>query len=56
MKEQTRTYGYVNDWGWYKSARLDNACGAIVVTKYGCANFMPTMQEVVDVVEDRGGF
>ena len=49
-------YGYVNDWGWYKSARLGNACGAIVVTKHGCANFMPTMQEVLDFVEDRGGF
>ena len=49
-------YGYVNGWGWYKSARLGNACGAIVVTKHGCANFMPTMQEVQKFVEDRGGF
>ena len=30
----------------YRSARLGNACGAIVVTKHGCANFMPTMPEV----------
>lgn len=49
-------YGHVNNWGWYKSARLGNACGAIVVTKHGCANFMPTMQEVLDFVETRGGF
>ncbi len=49
-------YGYVNDWGWYKSARLGNACGAIVVTKHGCANFMPTMQEVLAFVEGYGGF
>ena len=49
-------YGYVNDWGWYKSARLGNACGAIVVTKHGCANFMPTMPEVLEFVEDYGGF
>lgn len=49
-------YGYVNGWGWYKSARLGNACGAIVVTKHGCANFMPTMQEVSDFVDGRGGF
>lgn len=49
-------YGYVNGWGWYKSARLGNACGAIVVTKHGCANFMPTMQEVSDFVDERGGF
>jgi 5-dehydro-2-deoxygluconokinase len=49
-------YGYVNDWGWYKSARLGNACGAIVVTKHGCANFMPTMPEVLEFVEGYGGF
>ena len=49
-------YGYVNGWGWYKSARLGNACGAIVVTKHGCANFMPTMPEVQEFVEGRGGF
>jgi 5-dehydro-2-deoxygluconokinase len=48
-------YGYVNGWGWYKSARLGNACGAIVVTKHGCANFMPTMPEVQEFVEGRGG-
>jgi 5-dehydro-2-deoxygluconokinase len=49
-------YGFVNDWGWYKSARLGNACGAIVVTKHGCANFMPTYDEVMAFVESRGGF
>jgi 5-dehydro-2-deoxygluconokinase len=49
-------YGYVNDWGWYKSARLGNACGAIVVTKHGCANFMPTYDQVMEFVESRGGF
>jgi 5-dehydro-2-deoxygluconokinase len=49
-------YGYVHDWGWYKSARLGNACGAIVVTKHGCANFMPTYDEVMAFVDQRGGF
>jgi len=49
-------YGYVNNWGWYKSARLGNACGAIVVTRHGCANFMPTMEEVMEFVDQRGGF
>jgi 5-dehydro-2-deoxygluconokinase len=39
-------YGYVNGWSLYKAARLGNACGAIVVTKHGCANFMPTMPEI----------
>jgi len=48
-------YGYVNGLGWYKSARMGNACGAIVVTKHGCANFMPTCEEVMAFVEDRGG-
>ena len=38
-------YGYVKGWSWYKAVRLGNACGAIVVTKHGCANFMPTMDE-----------
>ena len=48
-------YGYINGWGWYKSAQLGNACGAIVVTKHGCANFMPTYDEVMAFVEARGG-
>ena len=48
-------YGYVNGWGWYKSARLANACGAILVTKHGCANFMPTLDEVMAFVNGRGG-
>lgn len=49
-------YGYVRGWGWYKSARLGNACGAIVVTQHGCANFMPTLPEVEAFVEGYGGF
>ncbi len=48
-------YGYINGWGWRKSARLGNACGAIVVTKHGCANFMPTYEEVMAFVNERGG-
>ena len=48
-------YGYVKGWGWYKSARLGNACGAIVVTQHGCANFMPTHDEVMVFIEERGG-
>lgn len=48
-------YGYVNNWGWYKSARLGNACGALVVTEHGCANFMPTMDEIMRFVEPYGG-
>jgi 5-dehydro-2-deoxygluconokinase len=48
-------YGYVNGWGWYRAARLGNACGAIVVTKHGCANFMPTMPEIEAFVVPYGG-
>ena len=48
-------YGHINGWGWYKSARLGNACGAIIVTQHGCANFMPTLDEVIAFAEERGG-
>jgi 5-dehydro-2-deoxygluconokinase len=48
-------YGHINGWGWRKAARLGNACGAIVVTKHGCANFMPTYEEVMAFVDARGG-
>lgn len=48
-------YGILNGWDMQKSARLGNATGAIVVTRHGCANFMPTMDELNDFVEQRGG-
>ncbi len=48
-------YGYVQGWDWYKSGRMGNACGAIVVTKHGCANFMPTYEEVMEFVSGYGG-
>ena len=48
-------YGRVTGWDWYKSARMGNGCGAIVVTKHGCANFMPTLPEVETFVEKYGG-
>lgn len=47
-------YGVLNDWDLQKSARLGNATGAIVVTRHGCANFMPTMAEVEEFIEERG--
>ena len=49
-------YGMVNGWDWYKTARLGNACGAILVTKHGCANFTPTHDEVMAFISDHGGF
>lgn len=48
-------YGLVHGRDWYQAARLGNACGAIVVTKHGCANFMPTMAEVEAFVAGYGG-
>src|SRR5712691_11360708 len=49
-------YGYVKGWDWHRSARMGNACGAIVVTRHGCANFMPFEQEALSFIEQRGGF
>jgi 5-dehydro-2-deoxygluconokinase len=49
-------FGHVRGWDWYKAARLGNACGAIVVTRHGCANFMPTHDEAMAFVERHGGF
>lgn len=49
-------YGYLKGWDWRRSARFGNACGAIVVTRHGCANFMPREQEALGFVDERGGF
>jgi 5-dehydro-2-deoxygluconokinase len=49
-------YGYLKGWDWQRSARMGNACGAIVVTRHGCANFMPYEQEALTFIEERGGF
>ncbi len=49
-------YGHLRGWDWQRSARMGNACGAIVVTRHGCANFMPTEREALDFIAGRGGF
>jgi len=49
-------YGVLHGWDWQKSARMGNACGAIVVTRQGCANFMPYETEALQFIEERGGF
>jgi 5-dehydro-2-deoxygluconokinase len=49
-------YGYVKGWDWTRTVRLANACGAIVVTKHGCANFTPTLAEVETFVASQGGW
>ncbi|WP_025762131.1 5-dehydro-2-deoxygluconokinase [Dyadobacter tibetensis] len=50
------SYGLLSGWDLYQSVRMGNACGAIIVTREGCANFMPTQEEVLEFVESRGGF
>jgi 5-dehydro-2-deoxygluconokinase len=49
-------YGYLRGWDWQRSARMGNACGALLVTRHGCANFMPFEQEALTFIEERGGF
>ena len=49
-------YGHLKSWNWHRAARMGNACGAIVVTRHGCANFMPYEQEVLEFIKERGGF
>jgi 5-dehydro-2-deoxygluconokinase len=39
-------YGYLQGWSPERAGRFGNAVGAIVVTRHGCANFMPTLGEV----------
>lgn len=39
-------YGRCQGWDWRASVRLANACGAIVVTRHGCAAAMPRLEEV----------
>jgi len=39
-----------------RAVRVGNASGAIVVTRHGCANFMPTWDEVEAFVAQRGGW
>lgn len=49
-------YGYLKGWDWRRAARMGNACGAIVVTRHGCANFMPYEREALAFIAERGGF
>ncbi|QLB20785.1 5-dehydro-2-deoxygluconokinase [Vespertiliibacter pulmonis] len=40
--------GYLNNEGWEQSCRYANACGALVVSRHGCAPAMPTKKELDD--------
>jgi 5-dehydro-2-deoxygluconokinase len=48
--------GYLEGRPLDRAARMGNACGAIIVTRHGCANFMPTREEVESFVAARGGW
>jgi len=39
-------YGYLQGWNWLQIGRFANACGALVVTRHGCAKAMPYNEEV----------
>jgi 5-dehydro-2-deoxygluconokinase len=47
-------YGHLNGWTHEEAARFGNAVGAIVVTRHGCANFMPALTEVHDFFAAQG--
>ncbi len=49
-------YGHLQGWDLYKACRMGNASGAQLVTKKGCANFMPTLEESMAFIEEKGGF
>ena len=49
-------YGLLKGWDLYKACRMGNASGAQVVTKKGCANFMPTLEESLAFIEKQGGY
>jgi 5-dehydro-2-deoxygluconokinase len=48
--------GLRRGWPLERAVRLGNATGAIVVTRHGCANFMPTWVEVEAFVSEQGGW
>jgi len=49
-------YGILQGWPLTRAARAGNATGAIVVTRHGCANFMPTWPEVEAFIAAQGGW
>ncbi len=45
--------GRAGGWDWAQAARFANACGALVVTRHGCARALPTWHEVEDFIAER---
>ena len=48
-------YGWAQGWGWERAARFANACGALVVTRQGCARALPRREEVDQFIMDWEG-
>ncbi|PIJ51139.1 5-dehydro-2-deoxygluconokinase [Erwinia sp. OLTSP20] len=43
--------GWLNDESWEQACRYANACGALVVSRHGCAPAMPTKEELDDYLQ-----
>ncbi|MGF1725275.1 bifunctional 5-dehydro-2-deoxygluconokinase/5-dehydro-2-deoxyphosphogluconate aldolase [Photobacterium nomapromontoriensis] len=43
--------GYLNEEGWEKACTYANACGALVVSRHGCAPAMPSKYELDDYLQ-----
>lgn len=43
--------GYINGEGWEKACTYANACGALVVSRHGCAPAMPSKYELDDYLQ-----
>ncbi len=48
-------YGWSQGWGWEEAARFANACGALVVSRHGCARALPYRLEVEAFINEQGG-
>ena len=46
-------YGWAQGWDWARAARFANACGAIVVTRHGCARALPYRHEIDEFLADQ---
>ncbi len=49
-------FGRLQGWDWYRSARMGNANGALVVTRHACANAMGYHDELLAFIDEHGGF
>lgn len=46
-------FGWTQGWDWARAARYANACGALVVSRHGCARALPTRREVGAFIEQQ---